>query len=200
MRPNRIAVTIAAAMLLAAPASATAGESPLLSGYGGPGAGEQQLIGATLVGGRGSSSGGGGPTSGNGAGQERAAVAPSESSNSAEDAGSNGAENAGSGGGPQQGGGKGQSHRRSGHAGLAPSHKTSGQPSGPSSQPAPRAPLAARNAASQSLALGLSGSQLLMVVLLAFVLLLIATATWRLTRLEWHRDPADTNLMRTPTR
>ncbi len=51
----------AGVMLVLAPATALAG-SPLLSGYGGPGAGEQAVIGSTLIGG--SRGGGAGGSSG----------------------------------------------------------------------------------------------------------------------------------------
>jgi hypothetical protein len=52
------ALPLAAAMLVLAPTTAFAG-SPLLSGYGGPGAGEQAVIGSTLIGGsRGGGAGG----------------------------------------------------------------------------------------------------------------------------------------------
>ncbi|MFZ1927083.1 MAG: hypothetical protein WAU42_13185 [Solirubrobacteraceae bacterium] len=51
------ALALAAAMLVLAPTAAFAG-SPLLSGYGGPGAGEQAILGSTLVGGSGGGAGG----------------------------------------------------------------------------------------------------------------------------------------------
>jgi hypothetical protein len=71
-----LALTLAGALLIAAPTVALAG-SPLLSGYGGPGAGEQAIIGSPLLNGPhgGAGSGGssgsggslGGPSSGSGA-------------------------------------------------------------------------------------------------------------------------------------
>jgi hypothetical protein len=54
---------LAGAILVLTPATAFAG-SPLLSGYGGPGAGEQAVIGSTLIGG--SRGGGAGGSSGSG--------------------------------------------------------------------------------------------------------------------------------------
>jgi hypothetical protein len=57
------ALALATAMLVLAPTTAFAG-SPLLSGYGGPGAGEQAILGSTLVGGSGE--GGAGGSSGSG--------------------------------------------------------------------------------------------------------------------------------------
>lgn len=217
MRPNRIAATVAAATLLALPAAATAAESPLLSGYGGPGAGEQQLIGATLVGGHGGggpSSGRKGPSSGSGATEGgEATVAPSEASGGSQE-GSGSPEGSVT---RREGSGRGGSHsgqiaggpHRGGHAkagkqgresvGSSPQAKSSKQPS-QTSQPRLQIPLSARNAASQSLALGLSGSQLLLVVLLALGLLLVGLATRRLARLESRRDPADTDVMKSASR
>jgi hypothetical protein len=63
------------AVALAAPLAAQAG--PLLSGYGGPGQGNQAILGSTLIGGSGGGSGGG--STGSGGGPE-AAVSPSATS------------------------------------------------------------------------------------------------------------------------
>ena len=57
------ALALTAAMLVWAPTTALAG-SPLLSGYGGPGTGEQAILGSTLIGG--ASGGGAGGSSGSG--------------------------------------------------------------------------------------------------------------------------------------
>jgi hypothetical protein len=67
-RKNRIASAMALVGVLAAvaPVSVYAG-SPLLSGYGGPGAGEQAIVGSTLLGGPRGGAGSGG-SSGLGAG------------------------------------------------------------------------------------------------------------------------------------
>src|ERR1700722_16581690 len=56
-------LAVASAMLVLAPTTAFAG-SPLLSGYGGPGAGEQAILGSTLIGG----SRGGGASGSSGSG------------------------------------------------------------------------------------------------------------------------------------
>jgi hypothetical protein len=69
-RKLRIASTLALAGLLSAslPFAASAG-TPLLSGYGGPGAGEQAIVGSTLLGGaRGGGSSGGSSNSGGSSG------------------------------------------------------------------------------------------------------------------------------------
>ena len=60
-RNIRIASALALAGFLAAlaPLAAYAG-SPLLSGYGGPGAGEQAIVGSTLIGGPRGGAGSGG--------------------------------------------------------------------------------------------------------------------------------------------
>lgn len=57
------ALALTAAAFALAPSLAFAG-SPLLSGYGGPGAGEQAILGSTLLGGQGGGSGSGGPSGG----------------------------------------------------------------------------------------------------------------------------------------
>src|SRR5580698_25991 len=59
MRRNRIILgALASLALFAIPAPAALAGGPLLSGYGGPGAGAQAIIGATLLNGPGGSSGG----------------------------------------------------------------------------------------------------------------------------------------------
>jgi hypothetical protein len=63
MKPHRLIAPAASALLasMATAAPMTADASPLLSGYGGPGAGSQVLLGSTLIGGgRGGGSGGSG--------------------------------------------------------------------------------------------------------------------------------------------
>ena len=66
-RHRIITTTVLTVALLCVPASALA-SSTLLSGYGGPGQGNQAIIGSTLVGGSGGGKGGGG--SGGGSGSE----------------------------------------------------------------------------------------------------------------------------------
>lgn len=73
MRSARAALLFALCVLLLAGAvPATAGASSLLSGYGGPGQGNQEILGSTLLGG---SSGGGG-TAGGGEGASIIATTP----------------------------------------------------------------------------------------------------------------------------
>jgi hypothetical protein len=67
MRSRRIITPILAWLVaLSAAIPATAAAGPLLSGYGGPGQGNQAILGSSLLGGGGGSSGGGGPQSGGG--------------------------------------------------------------------------------------------------------------------------------------
>ncbi|HTA98489.1 MAG TPA: hypothetical protein VK730_12715 [Solirubrobacteraceae bacterium] len=95
------ALALATALLVLAPTTAFAG-SPLLSGYGGPGAGEQAILGSTLVGGgAGGSSGSGGSGGANlygSAGGSTSNVGGTSSTGSGSARGSGvGAANAGSG-------------------------------------------------------------------------------------------------------
>lgn len=106
------------AMLVLAPPTAFAG-SPLLSGYGGPGAGEQAVIGSTLIGGsRGGGAGGssgsggsggqGGATLSNSSGVSTSGGGGTSSTGSGPARGSKvGAANAGSGSGARRGTSKG---------------------------------------------------------------------------------------------
>jgi hypothetical protein len=61
-RTISLTLTLLAALLTVAPSSAFAG--PLLSGYGGPGEGNQAILGSTLIGGAGGGSGSSGGSSG----------------------------------------------------------------------------------------------------------------------------------------
>jgi hypothetical protein len=63
-RTISLTLTLLAALLTVAPSSAFAG--PLLSGYGGPGEGNQAILGSTLIGG----AGGGGGSSGGSSGSD----------------------------------------------------------------------------------------------------------------------------------
>jgi hypothetical protein len=64
MGRKRIITSAAVAVLLAGiPVGAASASSTLLSGYGGPGAGNQAILGSTLVGGSGKGAGGGGSPS-----------------------------------------------------------------------------------------------------------------------------------------
>ena len=151
------------ALLAAAPAAALAG--PLLSGYGGPGQGNQAILGSTLLGGPGGgSNGSGGPTS---ASAESAAALAAGSSSAA--------------------GGAGASARSalSGHArkgALTPASSRAAQAGAlkPASYPV------VEPAAATTPALGLSGTDVFYIVLAALAL----AFTGVMTRLILRTGPA----------
>lgn len=183
VRAMGIACLMVAASLGIGSTSALAAESPLLSGYGGPGAGEQHVIGSTLIGGGGS--GGGDSSTGSGDASPAAGEEPESDSAGASAGGSASRPAAGTARGHAGSGGKSK-------AALGAAAKRGGKPkggAGASSQGSSSATSrgasrtgAAVSAAGSSVTLGLSGSQLLLVVLAAFALALVAIATWRLAR------------------
>jgi hypothetical protein len=150
------------------------GAGPLLSGYGGPGAGEQALIGSTLV---------GGPSGGAGSG------------GSSGSAGSGGAgqSSAGQGGpsGNPLGGGSTPAGVGGVHTGSAGGSRSAGGGAG-SVVPAGRGagtsafvyPSSARSASVGSSALGLSSGDVLALVGILAGLALLGAYTVRLTRLQ----------------
>jgi hypothetical protein len=148
---SAVMVALAVAGLVLATPVALAGS--LLSGYGGPGAGSQAILGSELVGGEEAGSGGGvqgaGPTSGGGAGQSGSA--------------------------PASGNPRGSSSGYRGHAGSR-HHGAPKKPvprstaSGTVVQPAP---------ASQALTLGLSGADVRDVLFGLIILALTAVFTGR---------------------
>jgi hypothetical protein len=165
---------IVSILLLASALSAALGSSapasPLLSGYGGPGAGNQAILGSTLL--NGPRGGGGGGAGGGGAGSAGSSVSAASSS-------SVGAGTAVSTTG---------AHAAGTHAG-ATTHAGHGQRAadgtGRSSvEPASPYPLLERGSAGQStgVAFGLSGVDLLYVLLVLGALALTAMLTTRLTR------------------
>jgi hypothetical protein len=179
MRSHRTIFTtlgLAAVLWTAAPASA----GSLLSGYGGPGQGNQAILGAALLNGRhggghgGSGAGGaGGGTSGSaGVGQGSPATSTNGALSAAAGAGARGPTTS-TGSAPGRGGrgeGGARSHGAGGpaSAGGAPAYPP------PSSNAAP--PSADSNT------LGLSGAEELFVLLALGVLALTGTLTMRLTR------------------
>lgn len=97
-RNIRIALALALAGFLAAvaPLAAYAG-SPLLSGYGGPGAGEQAIVGSTLIGGPRGGAGSGGSLGSSSGGAGGGGLAGSSSGSGATSAGTGGTQAAGGG-------------------------------------------------------------------------------------------------------
>jgi hypothetical protein len=172
------ALALATAMFVLAPTTAFAG-SPLLSGYGGPGAGEQAILGSTLVGGSGgggaggsSGSGGSGSVSLSGsAGVSTSSAGGVSSTGSGSARGSGvGAANAGSGsGGTTSNGGTSRGGRSTGVGGTASAYVYS------TSQ---------GSLASASPLTGISSGDLLLLVGILATLGLVAVLTLRLSRLQ----------------
>ncbi|MGH2854262.1 MAG: hypothetical protein ACRDLF_08750 [Solirubrobacteraceae bacterium] len=171
--PSTLGLGVAVGLAIAAfvPAGALAG-GPLLSGYGGPGAGAQAIIGATLLNGPGSSggsSGGGGPAGGSSA--NGPAGGGSISSRTAAGAASSG-------------GGGGTAANTSAAGGAKRAHGGSAQAAGAGSSGASSGSLQKESPAA-SVSPGaswFSGGDLLALVLAAGALALTAVATVRLAR------------------
>lgn len=174
----------------AAPAAALAGP-PLLSGYGGPGAGAQTIVGAALVNGPGGGSSGGGSSAGGSTGGSTGGSATGSGSANGGSAGA-GSELAGSesrstrssrsasGTSERAGGARGR-----GRTSQAPVAGTGTNPRAAGANPTPShlgtsAAVSANDAGTS----WFSGADLLAVVLAAGVLALVAVATARLTRAE----------------
>jgi hypothetical protein len=171
------ALALATAMLVLAPTTAFAG-SPLLSGYGGPGAGEQAILGSTLVGG--SAGGGAGGSSGSGSGSVSLSGSAGVSTSSAGGVSSTGsgsargsgvgAANVGSGSGETTSkGGTSRGGRSTGVGGAASAYVNS------TSQ---------GSLASASPLTGISSGDLLLLVGILATLGLVAVLTLRLSRLQ----------------
>jgi hypothetical protein len=164
-------VVVTVAVVLCAPACALAG-SPLLSGYGGPGSGQQVLLGGGLIGGSGGS--GGRPGGGSGVGSNSASASTQLGTGST---------------------GKGttatvKSSTLRGARKATPGSKPSAESKnvtsapGPVTYPANSQPGSIRIAADSSVAVGLSGLDLLLIVLAIGVLVLTGVFTRRLARLQ----------------
>ena len=165
-------ITIAIAAALVCAQSSAAAEAPLLSGYGGPGAGEQQIIGSGLVNGGGSSHGGTETPASSSLGEGESGVSGSGSSSAGgrQSGASGGGGHAQAGGASKGGKATKGSHSGGGHGAVAvPGGGSSPPPSSPAGSPATAA---------------LSGSEMLLVAVIALALALIATLTWRLGRRE----------------
>jgi hypothetical protein len=171
-------LTVAAVTLLAVPSTAAA--SSLLSGYGGPGQGNQAILGSTFLNGP-SNRGGGGSSGGGGSGTASLArlAAPATAVQEAGSASSPGRHSRPS---------AVARHKPPKHGGrLAPS-------SAPNYQPVPSL---ARSAAGGSGALGVSGADLLYMILALGGLILTALLTRQLVRGEGaSRDPAAKGIAR----
>jgi hypothetical protein len=185
MRSHRIithslAAIVATAALVLAPATAQAGS--LLSGYGGPGEGNQAVLGSALIGG--SRGGSGGSGSGDGSGSETSGgSSESDSSSSSGEAGggSGGTDRGASkGGSARNGAGKGANGATHGDASAT---GTSGASGAQAQQFASFYPAAERvPSGGQGVVLGLTGQDIFLIVLAAVVLIAIGLVTRRLDR------------------
>ncbi|MGA9874542.1 MAG: hypothetical protein WBQ21_01910 [Solirubrobacteraceae bacterium] len=183
----RIASTLALASFVSvlAPAVAAAG-SPLLSGYGGPGGGEQSILGSALLGGAGpdGSSGSGGS---GGAGSGGSAATTSGGSGTglaragepAEGLGSAGTGGTGAGGAASRPGGGSTSNRGGAHTG-----RNAGTPAHGAGARAYVSPSSLRLASADSSALEISGGDVLLLVATIATLGLVGVLTIRWGRLQ----------------
>jgi len=188
MRRNCITLgALALLALLVIPAPAALAGGPLLSGYGGPGAGAQSIIGGTLLNGPkggsgGGSSGGGSRSSSSSGGSGSSASAASSATNASRVSTGSGRIAPGSPGGrgasaaPRHGGG-GDSAGRGASAGSTGAY---------SGQSHPEASMAASVSAAGSS--WFTGDDLLALVLVAGVLALVAVATMRLSGMGAHHE------------
>jgi hypothetical protein len=173
-----------ALLLLAVPPARA--EDPLLSGYAGPGGGDQAVLGSQLIGGAGKG-GGGGPSSGAGSAagsRSLQAPPPAPAPSGAAASGS------GSGSGASSGTSNGKADR-TGRSGAKGSHGSARHPGSASRtpgasarRPAPAiaAPTYPSARASGAGALPFSGEDVLLALLGAGVVAAVAAATLRLTR------------------
>ncbi len=171
--PSTLGLIAGIASLLPVPAAAAGG--PLLSGYGGPGAGDQAIIGAALIGGPSGGGSAGGGSGGSGSGGRSVAA-------SGEASGSGGAVATGGStvGGSPEGGGAGShsSSKARSHIGSATHHRAAGANPQNSAHRGDLGAVTAEEAAES----WFSGGDWLALVLVAGVLALLALTTVRLAR------------------
>jgi hypothetical protein len=184
MRRNRITLgALALLALVAIPAPAALAGGPLLSGYGGPGAGAQAIIGGTLLNGPKGGSGSGSSGGGSGASSSASDGAGSSSSPATN------ASRVATGGGrvaPASSGGQGSSAAPRRGGGVATDRGASAGSAGAySSQSRPDASTATSVSAAGT-SPWFSGGDLLALVLAAGVLTLVAVATVRLSGMGAH--------------
>jgi hypothetical protein len=181
-RKIRIATALALAGFLSVSAPMAVNANPLLSGYGGPGAGEQTIVGSAHLGG---SSGGGG------AGAHGGAATGGSSGSSGRTPSSSGGALSGGGGstfatGGSTSTGTQSSHARSGGKPTARSGAGSGGilHAGRASRSAFVYPSSLRSVSASSSALGMSGGSLVLLIGAVAALALVGTLTIRLARLQ----------------
>ena len=189
MRRNRIILgTLAMPVLLAVLAPAALAGGPLLSGYGGPGAGAQAIIGGTLLNGpKGGSGGGAGGSAGSSSSSSSSVSSSSPSSSSS----ATNASRVASGRGPATPGGSGGRVVEPSPPAWwrGQSRQAAGRPLGAlgaySSQSHPEASVVAASASAAGSS-WFTGGDLLALVLAAGVLTLVAVATVRLSGMGAH--------------
>lgn len=185
MKNHRIisySCAVAAAVLLALPVAAQAGSSTL-SGYGGPGEGNQAVLGSAVIGGH-----GGGGNSGAGSGSQGSGAGSEGSSTGAPAAESGAAQGQSTQGTDQPRSSSTESGSAGGNAKRTSRSKTSSATHGsPQGQPAVAArsyyPAAAAErvpAGGQGTVLGLTADDLLYVILALVILVLVGLFTRRL--------------------
>ncbi len=193
---RRIASVLALAGFLCMSASPLASAGPLLSGYGGPGGGEQAIIGSALLGGPHGGSGTGGSSGSGGSQGSRGASGGASGGNSGGSA-SNGSGRGREGASGSTGGTAVSSGRATVHDGSA-SHvrvNTRPQPPRPQSRsagPQPHSagaavyvyPRSLRLASADSSVLAISGGDLLALIATIAFLSLVGVLTARLVRLQ----------------
>jgi hypothetical protein len=198
MRSNRNRLTTMTLTLMAlalsglAPGAASAGS--LLSGYGGPGEGNQAILGSALLNGPSGTGGSGGGSPRGSVSTDRSTGYGSLIANGKEAAtpGRASAAPAGSSGGRSSKSAGREKHAKEGVRKASGSvSQTYPHISGPSA-------LAVRGGGSQ--ALGLSGADLLYILLALGVLVLTGVLTSRLVRANLHRDGVPAQAMRRRTR
>lgn len=187
--PHSITTIALLALGISGLVPAAAGAGPLLSGYGGPGQGNQAILGSALLNGPSGKggSGGGGSTGASGG------------------LSLGGSQSAGAGGGGAAGGTRpsgGVAGRVSGSAGSRRHlRESAGHASGDGSQPytATYGPTASHPAGGGSQSLGLSGAEEAYILLALGMLLLTGLLTRRLARAN-HGDEAGAQAIRRRTR
>jgi hypothetical protein len=175
-RSTRAAIALTLLVLFVSAVGPTAADAnSLLSGYGGPGQGNQAILGAALVGGRsGGGSTGGGSTSGGSGGESFSGLAGADG----EASGSHSSEARANTGGSARAGAASGGRLSATEANSGGAVSTSGS----SAYPHRSGRSASQAESSSSSALGLSGADVLYILLALGVLILTAVLTRRLAR------------------
>jgi hypothetical protein len=181
-RRTRILIPTTLAVVVLCPIPAVAAASSLLSGYGGPGQGNQAILGSALLNGP-SNRGGGGSAGGGG---------------STGAGGSSGAQS-GTSGGVQEARSNGAVSRASRPSGRSAKGKA-GHPQAAVSRAYPNGPLSMTRESGGSAMLGLSGKDVIYIILALGALVLTAALTRQLTRGHGGRGGAGAKGMRSGTR